>query len=63
MEDTFVLKIQLGNEEMQSGIDVANALRSTAAENLNRISGKLAAGEYGYVIDANGNNVGSWEIQ
>ncbi len=58
MEDTFVLKIQLGNEAMQSKSHIAAALRELAfdLENLDRE-------RFGIVRDENGNTVGQWEIQ
>lgn len=59
MEDTFVLRIQLGNNGMQTAEDVAGALRATA----DHLATKWVAGAYGYVHDTNGNNVGEWEVQ
>jgi hypothetical protein len=65
MEDTFVLKIQLGNDAMQSGFEVAAALRATANKIEKSPHGhtEMTTRDYGYVIDVNGNNVGSWEVQ
>lgn len=50
----FVLKIELGNEAMQDGTDVAGALR--------KIAEKLETGrEGGTILDENGNPVGQYE--
>jgi len=51
----FNLKLELGNEAMQTGSDVARALREVAA--------KLDRGaDSGRVMDANGNSVGEWDL-
>lgn len=55
MFDMFKLMIELGNDGMQSGPDVAQALRDIA----DRIENGLEA--RGAIIDANGNTVGQWE--
>jgi hypothetical protein len=55
MHDQFTLTIELGNDAMQSGEDVANALVEIAAD--------LRVGqESGRIRDYNGNTVGSWEL-
>lgn len=54
MYDTFTLRIELGNDAMQFGPDVAAALRKAA----DRIENGLEA--RGYVHDANGNVVGQF---
>lgn len=58
---TFTLTIELGNDAMQDGGDVAAAMRGIARrieDNglLNRVDG-------GRVMDLNGNSVGSWEVK
>jgi hypothetical protein len=56
---TFTLKIKLGNEAMQTGEDIAEALQ--------RIAGKLkyigypSSNDYGNIRDVNGNRVGEWK--
>jgi hypothetical protein len=59
----FKMEVELGNEAMQSGLDVAHALVRTAGR-IDRAVGRdpLASGEQGVVMDANGNTVGSWEV-
>lgn len=59
MEDTFVLKIQLGDDAMQTPSDVADALRATAEA----IEMSGLERRYGRVVDINGNSVGEWELQ
>lgn len=54
MFDRFELQIELGNDAMQSGPDVAAALRQVA----DRIETDLEA--RGSIKDANGNTVGSY---
>jgi hypothetical protein len=51
----FLLKIQLGNAEMQTAADIAEALRDVL-DNLDRLP------DGGTVRDANGNTVGEWGI-
>ena len=52
---TFTLNITLGNEAMQTGVDVAYALPEIQNDlGLGRTSGK--------VYDDNGNRVGEWGI-
>lgn len=54
MYDQFNLHIELGNDAMQSGLDVAGALRKVA----DKIEHDLEAS--GVITDANGNTVGSY---
>lgn len=54
MFDRFTLAIELGNAAMQSGPDVADALRTVA----DKIEHGLEA--RGPIIDANGNTVGTY---
>ena len=55
----FKLEIELGNDEMQTGNDVLNALRDSlkAEEQL-----PLEVGVGGRLWDVNGNLVGKWEV-
>lgn len=54
--DTFTLNIDLGNDGMRDGFDIADALRQVAAKlDLGATSGKIA--------DNNGNTVGKWSIK
>jgi hypothetical protein len=54
--DYFTVKIELGNEAMQSYVDVANALKKVAI--------RVGVGDaYGKIMDRNGNSVGKWEFQ
>lgn len=55
MFDQFKLTIRLGNDAMQAGPDVAQALREVA----DRIENDLEA--RGNIRDLNGNTVGSFE--
>lgn len=61
MSSTFVLRIELGNDAMKTGEDVAEALRGVA-ENIS-VPSDLEDGDYGDVRDFNGNRVGSYEVQ
>lgn len=57
---TFTLKIKLGNDAMQTGLDVADALTRIAR----RIeSDDELAPDCGKVMDTNGNSVGNWEVK
>jgi hypothetical protein len=53
--EKFTLSIELGNEAMQTGEDVARALREVAK--------KLDGGDdSGRIRDENGNTVGEWDL-
>jgi hypothetical protein len=54
MPDKFILTIELGNDAMQTEMDIANALREIAS----RIT--LTGKDGGVIRDENGNTVGSW---
>lgn len=60
MPDAFTLRIELGNDAMQTAQDIAEALRDTAV----RIGYGAVIGttETGRIHDANGNEVGQWSI-
>jgi len=55
----FKLKIKLGNAAMQTGSDVASALRKAASAV--EIDDELA-GRGGIIRDLNGNTVGDWSV-
>ena len=56
----FTLKIELGNEAMQTDIDVAGALKEVS----DRLSNghKLSKDDYGNIRDLNGDTVGAWKV-
>lgn len=57
----FTLKIKLGNEAMQTGNDLAYALKSVSSkieDNYDKIKN-----ESGKIMDLNGNTVGSWSVR
>lgn len=56
---TFTLKIRLGNEAMEDGYDVSQALR-TCADHLE--ANGFENDVVGLIRDVNGNTVGSWEL-
>ena len=58
----FILKINLGNEAMLTGYDIAGALRDIADkvndnENMREFSGEKR------ILDINGNSVGTWSVK
>lgn len=57
----FTLEIELGNDAMQSGENVAECI-NRVADKLWPINGTLIGGECGFARDLNGNTVGSWEV-
>lgn len=58
----FVLEIELGNDAMRDGCDVAAALRRVRAQIENIPFGGLTPGRGEAIIDENGNKVGEWRI-
>ena len=57
------LEIELGNAEMQTFGDLADALQGIAGELRNRgYCAQVAREDSGRVRDINGNTVGSWEL-
>jgi hypothetical protein len=60
----FSLSIELGNDAMQSGFDVATALEAAAAyiHDLSENTGALEAQDGAAIFDTNGNRVGFWAI-
>lgn len=59
---TFNLTIKLGNDAMQSGDDVARALRSVADCLANTYDSLTLPEDAGAIFDLNGNTVGRWEV-
>ena len=57
--DTFTLVIELGNDAMQDGADVARLLRQLARK---IDSDTFTAANYGVLHDVNGNRVAKWEM-
>lgn len=57
----FTVKIELGNDAMQSDYDVSGALYEIARKL--KHEGTLTQVDGGKILDANGNTVGSWEIR
>jgi hypothetical protein len=58
--DEFTLTIRLGNDAMQTGGDVAEALRKLADRIDTYRDGSFGAN--GRIMDANGNDVGEWMV-
>jgi len=52
----FILKINLGNEAMQTYSDIAQAVRRIPLCTIN-------PGESGNIRDINGNTVGFWKVE
>lgn len=61
MAQQFILKIELGNEAMQTPQDIAQALRE-AAGGLDGLVPEATRAS-GSIRDLNGNRVGKWEIK
>lgn len=57
----FQLTITMGNDAMQSGEDIARALRKLAST-LDRVDVVESYYPSGPIKDDNGNKVGEWEI-
>jgi hypothetical protein len=60
----FSLSIELGNEAMQSGFDVAGALEALTfyLRDLSEHSDTLEPQDGAFIHDTNGNRVGWWAI-
>ncbi len=57
---TFTLTIELGNDAMQTGRDVAEALH-TVADKVAKLGSRHPEEDYGNRVgDLNGNKVGEW---
>jgi hypothetical protein len=60
---TFILHIDLGNDAMQTGLDVANALRGVADKLTDDdLAEADAYDRSGNIRDTNGNKVGNWKV-
>lgn len=57
----FILEIELGNEGMQTGPDVAESLQ-TIAHDIKHYLGPIE-GSRQPIHDINGNTVGKWEVR
>lgn len=57
------LEITLGDDAMQTGNDLAGALRSVATLFEERLPHGVGSGAQGIIRDLNGNTVGSWEMK
>lgn len=57
----FTLRIELGNEAMQTRQDIENALRKLG-QNLPYMSDPPEAGDDGTIHDINGNRIGEWSV-
>ena len=58
----FTLEIELGNDAMQTGQDVAGALRKEAQRLAEFCKKDLRPGAEGLIRDVNGNTVGKWQV-
>lgn len=58
----FVLDIELGNAAMMTKHDIARALNETARKLPQSVLGAVVVGDYGKIMDLNGNTVGKWEV-
>ncbi len=60
----FILEIELGNEAMKTGMDIATALERVASRFHNNYPfAEDLPGLVRGIMDANGNTVGSWKIE
>ena len=55
----FNLTIKLGNEAMQTGPDIAEALQGVASS-VDAFG--IEPGDGGAIVDINGNRVGEWKV-
>ena len=56
---TFMLRIELGNDAMQTANEIEAVLRKLG-QRLPYISDPVEAGDEGSIMDDNGNTVGQW---
>lgn len=59
--DQFTVTIELGNDAMQTGRDIANALEELS-QRLLTYAGPIRGTDDGVIADENGNTIGKWEI-
>jgi hypothetical protein len=57
----FTLEIELGNDAMQTGYNVARAMRE-ASNHVAELVKKDLPGAEGRIRDVNGNTVGKWQV-
>lgn len=57
---TFTLTIELGNDAMQSGADVVEAMDRLKRKIVNSDFARVDGGK---IMDENGNSVGTWEVR
>ena len=57
----FTLSITLGNDAMQTGNDVAEAL-NRAADDIWPNGWESMTNQHGTIFDVNGNRVGDWSV-
>ena len=60
-EMTFTLTIELGNDAMQTGFDVADTIKREFKSFVDGCE-PLVVGDRGPLFDINGNTVGKWEV-
>ncbi len=60
--DRFTLTIELGNDAMLTGQDIATALRKVAGQVAVQLEGEIKMADCAKIRDANGNTVGLWEV-
>jgi hypothetical protein len=56
------IEIQLGNEAMVAGANVAKAIENSFRDAERNMFEPLQVSDEGIVIDANGNSVGRWDV-
>lgn len=61
--DKFTLTIELGNEAMQTGADIATALREVADKMDSAYGHHAIEADNGRIRDLNGNTVGKWWVK
>ncbi len=58
----FTLEINLGNEAMLTGDDLAAAIINVARRNFLNNGDDVSCRDSGYVMNRNGNRVGEWKV-
>lgn len=59
----FRLTIELGNEAMQSGADVSEAIVKAIPLGTLDMNAAMVSGDAGPIRDVNGNTVGRWYVE
>ena len=62
MQTRFTLTIDLGNDAMQTGDDIARALQAVAHTVSSRYDGTTPPDDTAPIRDENGNTTGRWTI-